>query len=650
MREGLWMQRRAIRLVVMRQKFGFVGRYIDADRAIAFAAFAGEAEVERFFDGFVLPAVFDDFSFRHLPEQVGAAAGGVLFVARDAEAGTHDTAGVAAALADSNAAQGSGGQAAVIVGKSEMRLGLPGIIAGAKPEIFVEAIGLDQFARVHLPIGIPERLELAEGLHEFGAKHFGKKLAAGLAVSVFAGDRAAVAYHEVSGLFHKLAEFAHAFAGFEIVVHARMHAGVAEVPVERAVVVEGLHQPPQVAEVDAEFVWRDGGVFEAFPTNRFAGDVRSHSQTGFADIPNAPRLARVGEQAQVGRRSGAFERLHQIARLRFSFGDGVGAEFDHQPAAAFGQHREAIEVHAFAAARVDHDVVKTFEADRVVLHDLRHVVGADVNIGPSDDEQHTRRRTLDEAAGGFENRDASSLGADERARHVKAAFREQVVEVVSGNAARNVGKLAADLLAVAVGEGLEAGVDFGAASTFANEAVEVVRAGRADVHALATVGEDLKRLDVVVRLAGHDRVHAAGVVADHAPERAAVVGSGIGREGEVVLLGFGAKLIEDHARLDARDALCGIDFEDGRHVLRKVEHDGGVTTLSSERGASAACEQRSAVVAAQGNGGEHVFFVAGNYDADRDLPVIGAVGGIESAAPRVEADFSAKVAAESSLK
>ncbi len=87
---------------------------------------------------------------------------------------------------------------------------------------------------------------------------------------------------------------------------------------------------------------------------------------------------------------------------------------------------------------------------------------------------------------------------------MKAAFGEQVVEVVSGNAARNVGKLAADLLAVTVGDRLEACIDFGAASTFANEAVEVVWAGSADMHALAAIGEDFKRLDVVVGLAGHD--------------------------------------------------------------------------------------------------------------------------------------------------
>jgi len=56
------------------------------------------------------------------------------------------------------------------------------------------------------------------------------------------------------------------------------------------------------------------------------------------------------------------------------------------------------------------------------------------------------------------------------------------------------------------------------------------------------------------------------------------------------------------------------------------------------------------VVAAEGNGGKNVFFVARNDDADRYLAVIGAVGCVESAAARVEPDLSAKVAAESGFK
>jgi hypothetical protein len=56
------------------------------------------------------------------------------------------------------------------------------------------------------------------------------------------------------------------------------------------------------------------------------------------------------------------------------------------------------------------------------------------------------------------------------------------------------------------------------------------------------------------------------------------------------------------------------------------------------------------VVAAEGNGGENVFFIARNYDTNRDLAVIGAVSCVEGAAARVEAYLSTKVAAERGLK
>ena len=223
-----------------------------------------------------------------------------------------------------------------------MRLGLPGIVARAEAQIFVETIRLDELARIHLPIGIPKRLELAESLHEFRPEHLRKKFGAGLAVSMFAGERAAVADDEVGGLFHELAEFAHALCGFEIVVHARVHAGVAEVSVERAVVVEGLHQLAQLAEVGAEFLGRDRGIFEAFPAQRFAGHVRSHAQARLADIPDAARLARIDEEVHVGRSGGAVENFHQVPRLGFGLVGRAGAELDHQPASAFRQHARGL--------------------------------------------------------------------------------------------------------------------------------------------------------------------------------------------------------------------------------------------------------------------------------------------------------------------
>src|SRR5271154_6991675 len=54
-----------------------------------------------------------------------------------------------------------------------------------------------------------------------------------------------------------------------------------------------------------------------------------------------------------------------------------------------------------------------------------------------------------------------------------------------------------------------------------------------------------------------------------------------------------------------------------------------------------------AVLAAECYAGENVFFIARNYDTDRNLPVIRAVGGVKSPASRIKADFAAEMAAQS---
>src|ERR1700686_5057511 len=46
--------------IIMREEFGFVGRDVDADRTIALASLAREAEVERVLDFLAAPAVAND--------------------------------------------------------------------------------------------------------------------------------------------------------------------------------------------------------------------------------------------------------------------------------------------------------------------------------------------------------------------------------------------------------------------------------------------------------------------------------------------------------------------------------------------------------------------------------------------------------------
>jgi hypothetical protein len=139
---------------------------------------------------------------------------------------------------------------------------------------------------------------------------------------------------------------------------------------------------------------------------------------------------------------------------------------------------------------------------------------------------------------------------------------------------------------------------------------------------------------------------AAGIVADHASQGAAVVGSGVGGEGEVMFFGGVAEVIEDDSGLYAGDAAGRVDFEDLRHVLGEIEDDGDVAALSGEGRASAAAEQGSVEFAAEGDGGEDVVGIVRENYPDGDLAVIGAIGSVESAGTGVKADFAANLAAQ----
>ncbi len=85
----------------------------------------------------------------------------------------------------------------------------------------------------------------------------------------------------------------------------------------------------------------------------------------------------------------------------------------------------------------DQLVVDAFETGRLVFHDLRAVVGRVKNIRVAEDQQRTDRRIVDQLHRRLENGHASAFAASERARDVKALFRQQIVEVVTGNAPRN---------------------------------------------------------------------------------------------------------------------------------------------------------------------------------------------------------------------
>jgi hypothetical protein len=141
-------------------------------------------------------------------------------------------------------------------------------------------------------------------------------------------------------------------------------------------------------------------------------------------------------------------------------------------------------------------------------------------------------------------------------------------------------------------------------------------------------------------------VDAAGVVADHPADRAAVVTGWVWSEGQVMFFGSVAEVVEDDSGLHAGEAAIWVDLEDVAHVLREIENHRDVAALSGQRRTASATEKRRAEFAANRDRGDNVVRIARQHYADRDLAVIRAVSGVESAARIVEADVSANISAQ----
>ena len=136
-------------------------------------------------------------------------------------------------------------------------------------------------------------------------------------------------------------------------------------------------------------------------------------------------------------------------------------------------------------------------------------------------------------------------------------------------------------------------------------------------------------------------MRAAGVVADHAAERAAAVRRRIRPEREVMALRRDPQRVEDDARLNAREPLPGSISRIRFMYFVKSKHDRDVAALAGEARAGAARQHRRAELPAGGHRRDHVVGVARNDEADRNLAVVRAVGGVQRAAAAVEADFAA---------
>ncbi len=130
------------------------------------------------------------------------------------------------------------------------------------------------------------------------------------------------------------------------------------------------------------------------------------------------------------------EVLSLLSRLVFA----VRAELYQQESAAVWKQFNVFEGHLLTAQEVHQQAVESFEPDRFVLQNLRDGIRRDECIGKAEYHELSMLWALHQPHSGFEHRDTGRLGADHRARNVETILRQQLIQVVTGDSARDIGE------------------------------------------------------------------------------------------------------------------------------------------------------------------------------------------------------------------
>ena len=154
--------------------------------------------------------------------------------------------------------------------------------------------------------------------------------------------------------------------------------------------------------------------------------------------------------------------------------------------------------------------------------------------------------------------------------------------------------------------------------------------------------------DVVGGAPPGGRVWAARVVGNHAGDRRAVLGGGVGAEAQAVLRGRGLEGGADAAGFDGGGAGLGVDGDDAVHVPREIEDEAGADRVGRARGAAASGGEGDAVGAGEVEGCDRLLGRAWEGDGQgRDAREAGVGGVARSRAARgVDVDECAQVRQE----
>ncbi|MBV6505264.1 MAG: hypothetical protein ILNGONEN_00822 [Syntrophorhabdaceae bacterium] len=275
----------------MRKKFVFQFGDIDIGWAFGLAAFAGEAKIEHFLQARRSKIWRGNFAGERGAQGVGAAAGGMLFVARRHVGRAHRAAQGFTAGADAGAHFHRTVEAAVFA-KMEMRGKLARFIRWINAQIFCNALGGDNFAWIHQIVRIERALQFDKGLIQLRAEKFFVQITAHQAVAVLAAPRAAVFDDQRKNLFGNLPQNFDIRRGFHIKHRPHMQHADAGMAINRQLAVMAPHDLDHLRDVIRQHRRWNARIFDERDRLRIAFHALQNSQTGFAHVPDAILLFR----------------------------------------------------------------------------------------------------------------------------------------------------------------------------------------------------------------------------------------------------------------------------------------------------------------------------------------------------------------------
>ena len=308
-----------------------------------------------------------------------------------------------------------------------------------------------------------------------------------------------------------------------------------------------LQEPAEIPQVTAELFRRHGRVLPPLPCQRLARDVRRGAQTRLSHPPDLPFLLRIVVEPHV--HGVSLEPAHEAPSLLVGLLLRVTAELDQEPSLSLRQEPGVQRMQGDRLHVLDQALVHPLQSNRTMRHHFRHGVRRGEDVLEAGDEKRTGLRFRDKVHRRFQHRHAGALRADESARDVEALLGKQVGQVVAGDPAGNIGEPLADPGRVRRDERLQGRVDLPAAASLRDGSGELLLRRLSHAHPDAVVGDDVELGDLVRRARAlprerrHDGMDAAGVVADHASQRAVLVAGGVGPEGQAVLARLAAQVV-----------------------------------------------------------------------------------------------------------